>query len=307
MSTDIVTPPVVAENTGAAQVVLPPLVNEQGESVGLPRLNPLFEAALLERLQFDDDVPELRTGYLPIGSKPAVPVVLPVGTTNMAEVGAMLEQASCEVLAEVNQLVDTMRVPLQKLLIEHEQSGALMEGTAMTLSPEQVLDLAEKTSRFYAPEPTGYKRGEFPAVRKVDLPEQVLLQAPVSQLQTWAYRAVSTTVGRRSLCPVLAEAVRVELTRMLLGKNRGQVRIISDKVEDTIAEAEYGVQLQGAGDTNPDFPLIQTAARTLAETLMVDMADSLSMQHVTHFCICVGTIDRYDLRQVGWHVSVSEG
>src|SRR4051812_9456770 len=36
---------------------------------GLPRLNPLYEAALAERIQFDGDIPEARTGPAPKGVK----------------------------------------------------------------------------------------------------------------------------------------------------------------------------------------------------------------------------------------------
>jgi len=38
------------------------------------KLNPLYMSAIAERLQFDSDIPELRTGYLAEGTKPQVPV-----------------------------------------------------------------------------------------------------------------------------------------------------------------------------------------------------------------------------------------
>lgn len=278
-----------------------PMADEDGKPRGLPRLNPQFEAALLERLQFDDDVPELRTGYLPVGSKPAVPVAVPAGCLNLALVGAMLEQASTETKQEIECLVDQQRAPIHQLLIAQEE-----QATALMLSPQQVTELVEQTSRQYAPEPTGYKRGQLPALREVTVPEATMLQAPVSQLQTWAYRAVATTVGRRSLVPVLAEQVRTELARMLVGKNRGQLLVSIAKLEDPIAEAEYTVLLTNATDTNPEFPMIQTAARSLAESLFEDLSDSLTMAHANHMRLFVSTIDRYDLRRVGWSVSVAQ-
>lgn len=59
---------------------------------GIPRLNPTYEAYLSERLQFDGDIPELRTGPLPEGAKPAIPVQTHV--TNPAAIGMLLQQAS---------------------------------------------------------------------------------------------------------------------------------------------------------------------------------------------------------------------
>lgn len=291
------------DSHAAIQTLHPsPMADEGGKPRGLPRLNPQFEAALLERLQFDDDVPELRTGYLPVGSKPAVPVQVPAGCLNLALVGAMLEQASTDTLHEINQLVDQQRAPIHALLIAQEEQHS----TALMLSPEQVTELVEQTSRQYAPEPVGYKRGQFPALRSITVPEGTLLQAPVSQLQTWAYRAVATTQGRRSLVPVLAEQVRTELARMLVGKNRGQLLISLTKLDDPVAEAEYTVLLTNATDTSHEFPLIQTAARVLAESLFEDLSDSLTVAHANHMRLFVSTVDRYDLRRVGWSVSVAQ-
>ena len=51
-----------------------PIWEDRSEEGKLSRFNPLYEAAVTERLQFDGDIPELRTGPMPEGAEPAVPV-----------------------------------------------------------------------------------------------------------------------------------------------------------------------------------------------------------------------------------------
>lgn len=65
---------------------------------GTERLNPKYEAYLAERLQFDGDAPELRTGELPKGQQPAVPVE--TSSRNPVLIGAELEEASEKILEQ---------------------------------------------------------------------------------------------------------------------------------------------------------------------------------------------------------------
>ena len=56
------------------------------------QLNPIYEAYLKERLQYDGDIPELRTGPLPEGATPAIPVV--TDAMNPVLIGWLLTQAA---------------------------------------------------------------------------------------------------------------------------------------------------------------------------------------------------------------------
>jgi len=93
----------------------------------LARLNPLFEAALMERLQFDGDVPELRTGPLAPGVKPAV--VVETDATNPIAIGRMLDTASSELREEQDALDRQYEALLEKesptLEAGHNKSLAL--------------------------------------------------------------------------------------------------------------------------------------------------------------------------------------
>lgn len=67
--------------------------NEQG----VKQLNPIYQALIAERLQFDGDIPELRTGPLPEGGMPAVPVK--TSSRSLVALGSQLETASERVQA----------------------------------------------------------------------------------------------------------------------------------------------------------------------------------------------------------------
>ena len=69
----------------------------------LVRLNPMVEAAILERVQFDGDIPEMRSGPMPQGGSPAVPVESTA--RNPVMLGAMLQAAADEVVQEMSTAV----------------------------------------------------------------------------------------------------------------------------------------------------------------------------------------------------------
>ncbi|MFA6235210.1 MAG: hypothetical protein WC824_13630, partial [Bacteroidota bacterium] len=66
---------------------------------GIPRLNPLYEAQLVERAQFDGDIPELRTGPLPEDVLPAVSVETEAHSP--VAIGEMLRIAALDVQEDV--------------------------------------------------------------------------------------------------------------------------------------------------------------------------------------------------------------
>lgn len=129
------------------------------EGPGLPGLNPVIAAQLAERLSFDGDVPEMRTGALPEGARPAVPV--DTETLNPLHLGALLRNASEEVLSE-------------------------MRALASENSSSSELALCEE-------DPVGYVRGSLPAMRNTEVSPLA-----VSEEKDLSWLAISTTQGRRS-------------------------------------------------------------------------------------------------------------
>ena len=138
--------------------------------LGQERLNPMYEANLAERLQFDGDVPELRSGALPKGNRPAVPVE--TQSQNPALIGAELKQASQEVQDLLN-------------LVDHNEDST-------ELSPMS--------------DPQGYERGQFPTPRKAQ--ELSILGMTQTEKKENAWGFISTTQGRNSACPIIENRLK---------------------------------------------------------------------------------------------------
>ena len=135
--------------------------------VGGERLNPMYEAKIAERVQFDGDAPELRFGHLPKGASPAVPVE--TEATNPALIGGLLKKASQEVEQEM------------KLLVEDNVEAIVSTGLV--------------------PDPEGYKRGELPVPRSVG--ELSLLDMSLQEVKENTWHFISTTQGRKSAVPLI--------------------------------------------------------------------------------------------------------
>ena len=114
-----------------------PIVMEHDN--GASMLNPLVEAAITERSSIDGDVPECRTGPLPDGAFPAVPVK--TTSPDPVLVGVMLQRASEQVREE-------LKIASQ----EHKALCARKQASIKALidcgdDEEQVTALVEKTKK----------------------------------------------------------------------------------------------------------------------------------------------------------------
>jgi len=253
---------------------------------GLPRLNPLVEAALAERVQFDGDIPELRTGALPPGQKPAVPV--DTDARNPVALGQMLGQASDEVLVRIE-----AAEPARKQLVGDEALLDLVEqgGTAVAVRRDRDLIFDGKSAALDVPE---YRRGQLPAPRRVTQPSGSALLAltPEERKQSaWAF--LSTTQGRRSAVRGLTDLIDVKL--------QGEGFEVTVRPFDPralgapLAYHEWSVTIDGPGATQAAFSLIDTAAAAIAKGLTRKMDDRRGK--VTLEVTAVNTVD---IRLVGW-------
>lgn len=142
--------------------------NEQGTE----RLNPKYEAYLIERIQFDGDAPELRTGAtIQEGGRPAVPVQ--TSTRNPVGIGAQLKEASESVQSEMKSIA------------------------------QKATDLVTMK------DPVGYERGKLPTLRETEsltAKEFMALSVIERKELTWGF--ISTTQGRVSAVPVLSDYVK---------------------------------------------------------------------------------------------------
>lgn len=259
----------------AEDVVLPP--RGPGEHL---RLNPLYSAALQERIQMDGDVPELRSGPLTPGVSPAVPVR--TEARDPVVIGWMLGLASDQVAAEATDL----EAERERLLQDPDQV-ALVKATPGAL--ERLLD------RGTLPDPEGYVRGQLPVAREVTAPEvRELTQLTPEQRGQMAWKFLSTTQGRRS--------ARHTILRLMETKLRGDgFDVVASvdgprpvRAEDVVTHAEWSVTLGGPGSTQPGFAFVDTAASVLSRRL----GEAAPKQ--TPLLLEVVTVDAVDVRRVGW-------
>ncbi len=263
----------------------PPIVFQAG---GLPMLNPLLEAAIAERVQFDGDAPELRTGRLPAGIAPAVPVH--TTSRSLVAIGVQLEQASKEVATELHEENVRFSEHVTQVLGDSEDTSP--EAISTAIARGRAAELAIPTGV------PGYQAGQLPALRTVAEPTgSALASMPIEEQQAAAWRALSTTQGRRSAINVLEELILIGLA--------GQgfemaARPLSNTVTEVPAYAEWTCHMSGAASTQSNFSFIDTAAKSILRALLTRLAEV----QVPNPVLEVFAINTVDIRQVGWGARV---
>lgn len=231
------------------------------------RLDPLYEAYLLERLQFDGDAPELRFGPMPKGATPAVPV--DTNALNPVAVGWMLEQASSEVQAEMN-------------LLQSELCTALaVSGSSDLISVD-------------VPDPVGYERGSLPALRKMSDPTGLLFLETDQQKQL-AWKALSTTQGRRSMIAAIRNLIASGLC-----KAQYDVEVVDGMTAKVspdliLAYAEWTVDIVGPNTSQASFSFADVAWKSLLKKLMLEVPPINNPVTLE-----VSTVNTVDIRKVGF-------
>lgn len=246
-------------------------------------LNPLYEGAIHERVQFDGDAPELRHGPMPEGATPAVPVM--TTARNPVVIGKQLEEASFDVLKELEQ--NTLR-----LIQESEDRQAIeMLNRPSDMPTDMVRSEPQLPMR-----PTGvpgYEAGKLPALRDVSPPTgSALAQMTPREQQVAAYKALSTTQGRRSALAVIEELVLVGLT----SEGHPMPSRPPSRVTEVPVYAEWTVRMSGHEAAQSQFSFLDVAAKALIRKLLPQLAEA----NVTNPVLEVTTVNTVDVRQVGW-------
>ena len=265
---------------------------------GLPRLNPTYEASLVERVQYDGDVPQLRFGPMAPGTAPAVPV--DTDARDPIAIGRMLSDASSTVAAEAERL----EAETARLLTAAAESGdwselapRLPDEVRRLLpapgTPVRVEDLpADVLRRDLVPDPVGYERGRMPAPVAVPEPTgSALATLSDTDRREAAWRFLSTSQGRRSATRTIATFVEAHMRGDGFDVTASHDR--PDPRSDVAAHAEWAVNLSGPSGTQSGFAFVDTAARALATKLGRDLT-------VGAYTLEVVTVDAVDVRRVGW-------
>jgi len=258
---------------------------------GLPQLNPLVEAALIERAQFDEDMPELRSGGLTPGVAPAVSVDTKVRSPEA--LGLMLAQASQQVAEAIDAKEPARRAFITQMAEGDLTALALMEqsGQALTLAQAQDMVFDGQSAAMDVPE---YRRGQVPVPLVVETPTgSALLAMTPQERKQGAWKFLSTTQGRRTAVDALAELVEVKL--------RGEgfqvsVRPYTPGSADPVqAVHEWSVGIDGPGAVQAAFNLIDNAAASITKGLTRKMGEQRGK-----VILEVTAINTVDVRSVGW-------
>lgn len=261
---------------------------------GKVKLNPMYQTAVMERLQYDGDVPELRMGGdLPRGQQAAVPVehegVSPVA------LGAKLQQASDEVTKEIEDL-RTEREENADLALAEVAAASLGENSetralAVTEAQNALVELHQPLNV------PGYEGGRKAAVRKVEGPTGAeIAQMPEAQKREFAYKAVSTTQGRRSSVPAIGRLVEQTLERA--GYTVTVLQTWTKR--PSLAAADWTMTLNiGPDDTSPNFSPIMVAGSSIGAKLTRTLRDG-SVSPETEIDVEIVPINDYGERVVGW-------
>lgn len=284
-------PEVPAARPSATDVVLPP--RREG---GLPRINPLYSAALQEKIQFDGDVPELRTGPLPEGATPAVPVA--TDARDAVAIGWMLDTAAAEVAAEMR-AIEGAGAEEVRLLTEGDAEGS----TGLAARDPAVLAKLDKGN---LPDPVGYERGQVPALREVVTPTapELAWLSPEQRGQL-AWKFVSTTQGRRTATTAIRKLVVVGMVGDGFDVEAHEGEPLRLTSEEVLAYAEWVVDLGGPGSVQPGFAFVDTAAKVLIKKLEDALYDSFADRVGQALRLEVITVNTVDVRKVGWAARVS--
>lgn len=262
------------------------------------RVNPLYLSAIAERAQFDGDVPELRFGGdMPKGATPAVPVE--TDAASPVALGAMLETAEGDVAGEMQDLVERRQRAADEALVELASTSLDGDQDATALVLDKARSAALDLHRPVNVE--GYERGRVPAKRVVDAPTGAELAAmSPERRQQLAWKAISTTQGRRSAAPVVARIVEDKFQEAAFS-----VRYVDGWTERLkVASAVWTTSLgDGPSSTNPAFMPVGLSAHALSMKMVKELRESNVGQDLD-LELEVSAVNDIGRRQVGWRAQV---
>lgn len=258
------------------------LHNDEGKAT---RLNPFFEALLIERIQFDGDIPELREAPASLGVTPAIGVDTAVA--NPVALGLMMEEAQEIVQVSVEKAqADTLHLLNQTL--GSEDPTEMVPTSPLTVESSLYKAEGRVPAPLKVPEPSGLELARLSPKRKSEL----------------VWKVASTTQGRRSALGALQNSIRANLKRLGF-----LVQVVDVCPSNVGPQATWTFPLQdGSGSVQGDFSHIAAASAILTKKLVTKMFDyyphsskGFSMK------LFVSTVDAISERTAGWRAVLGFG
>jgi hypothetical protein len=256
-------------------------------------LNPLFVGALAEKLQFDGDIPELRTGPLPEGVSPAVPV--DTDARNPVALGMMLGQASEEVKTLIEQHETERRTAIEAVAASDGTNLSLLKKHAdlVAAGPNAARDVALWGSQ--ETDMPSYRRGMPVPARQVTTPQgKDIATVAKERAKEMTWKFFSTTAGRRTVVHTIGMLVSKRLAEQ--GIHAAWKGVGKSMDGEVVAAHLWKVNLSGPGNSQENFAMVDTAAAALAVGLLRKLGD----QRPEGLQIEVSTVDAVADREVGW-------
>jgi len=249
------------------------------KEVGLPQLNPLVTAAIGERLQFDGDIPELRTGPMDPDATPAVPVK--TNTKNTSELGFLLDEASKK---------------MAQVLEDHSKKlCSCIEKEVDLIGTDTTLVRSPKTTKLQHPEladPPEYRRGRIPTPLEVN--EKFPQDLTRSQKQDYTWKFISTTQGRRSVCGIISQDLLKNVRDSGL-----EASSVSD-VTNPHYQTSWKFDILGGTAVAEDFSFVDVVVAKFTKNLLSFM--KREQRQKVEFLVT--TLDNLARRHVGWELLV---
>lgn len=244
--------------------------------------NPLIQAAIVERTQFDGDAPEIRTGPMARGVNPSVPVS--TTSRNPVAIGLMLNKASSAMKKTMDNEANQRRLGIES------QYG---DSSSIVLANDADITVS-------GADPVGYQRGEMPKPMTVRRPSgSSLLNMSSSKRQELTWKFLSTTHGRRSAIATIRDTVAQLLSNGGLPVRVRDFDPLASRVTP-LAYAEWTITMSGEKSVQPGFSLIDVSAKALAihilTTIKGDIQDGCFLE--------VEAVNRISDREVGWMARV---
>lgn len=198
------------------------------------RINPITEAALAERLQFDEDIPELRTAPPDADTIPAVPVHNPEGVLSQVVLGDMLERARTDVKNRIKALRDSLPADTTDLV------------TTVVAPPDYPICAAPPHAVVPVP------------------PATAILHLTRAQMQQRLWSTTSSARGIQTLTPILYDRIREHLLRQ-------GVDCLDGPIPDgapLIWQCDTSPPAGGAADLNPGFAFLESTCKAASTRLL---------------------------------------
>lgn len=260
--------------------------------VGLPKVNPLVNAAIAERLQFDGDAPELRTGPIPAGVLPALSVHTAV--RDPAVIGRMIRDVALDMQEDLGAHHRSRQRMLESAMTGNSEALAVITRHGGMVTQQGTPDV--QAWAFGSPDTdlSDYRRGELPApVSRATPSGSAIAMLSLEERKESAWHFLSTTQGRRSAISVIRRLVALRLQGLGIQVHE---RDFDSQSDQTVVMAhKWTINLTGPGATQPSFALMDTAAAVFAKVL----GDGVPKDSGPLF-LEVATVDALHDREVGW-------